>query len=68
MPELPAIVSSMSEPTRATYTATFEAKKYGIERGRPTFSGMSRGLALRERSTSFSSGSKMSSRVRGRGR
>jgi len=58
MPRLPAIVSEITEPTKARVTATLsEAKKYGIECGRPTLSRMSSGRAPSERSTSLSSGS-----------
>ena len=58
MPSLDATVSDTTVPTNASVIATFsEAKKYGRQRGSPTFSRMSRRVAPSERSTSSSSGS-----------
>jgi hypothetical protein len=51
MPRLPAMVSEITEPTKARVTATFsDAKKYGIARGRPILSRMSMGRTPSERS------------------
>src|SRR5688500_12023981 len=48
MPRLPAIVSEITEPTKASVTATLsEAKKYGMARGRPTLSRTDRPRAER---------------------
>ena len=58
MPLLAATVSATIVPTNANVIATFsEAKKYGIDRGSPTFLITCHRLAPRARSTSCSSGS-----------
>ncbi len=58
MPESPAVISASTVPTKASVMATLsEAKKYGSERGSPTFISTSRRLAPSTRSTSSSSGS-----------
>eukprot|EP01022_Parablepharisma_sp_SALTPOND_P021557 TRINITY_DN427_c2_g1_i1.p1 TRINITY_DN427_c2_g1~~TRINITY_DN427_c2_g1_i1.p1 ORF type:complete len:1458 (+),score=547.10 TRINITY_DN427_c2_g1_i1:21634-26007(+) len=58
MPWLEAFISDTVEPTKASVMATFsEAKKYGMERGKPTLSRISMRRAPSTRKTSSSSGS-----------
>jgi hypothetical protein len=55
---LAAVISDTVEPTNASVIATFsDAKKYGIERGSPTFHKTSVRPAPSTRRTSSSSGS-----------
>src|SRR5450830_922788 len=64
MPRREATVSEIMVPTKASVIATFsEAKKYGMERGSPTFIKMSRRDAPNARNTSSSSGSTVASPV-----
>ncbi len=58
IPLFEATVSAITEPTKDSVIATFkDAKKYGIERGKPTFHRISQRLALSYRITSSSTGS-----------
>ena len=58
MPTFDAIDSETTEPMNASVIATFsEAKKYGMDRGNPTFLITCQRLAPKARSTSCSSGS-----------
>ena len=64
MPLLAATVSEMIVPTNASVIATLrDAKKYGIDRGRPIFIRIFRLLAPSERMTSSNSGSMVASPV-----
>src|SRR3984893_16282114 len=64
MPLLPATISAITEPTKASVTAIFsEAKKNGMERGIPILRVMSQRVAPSERITSKSSGSMVANAV-----
>src|SRR5262245_62895896 len=64
MPEFDAASSDTTDPTKASVIATFsEAKKSGIERGRPTLRSTSAREAPSARKTSSSSGSIVASPV-----